>query len=33
MREIDRILDQIITNPVGPEFMAPPANASDRAAA
>jgi aryl-alcohol dehydrogenase-like predicted oxidoreductase len=33
MREIDRILDRTITNPVGPEFMAPPAPATDRAAA
>jgi hypothetical protein len=24
MREIDRILAATITNPVGPEFMAPP---------
>jgi aryl-alcohol dehydrogenase-like predicted oxidoreductase len=33
MREIDRILDRTITNPVGPEFMAPPATATHRAAA
>ena len=33
MREIDRILDRTVTNPVGPEFMAPPAPAGDRAAA
>ena len=33
MREIDRILEQTIANPVGPEFMAPPASAADRAAA
>ena len=29
MAEIDRILEETITDPVGPEFMAPP----DRAAA
>jgi aryl-alcohol dehydrogenase-like predicted oxidoreductase len=33
MREIDRILDRTVTNPVGPEFMAPPAPAGERAAA
>jgi aryl-alcohol dehydrogenase-like predicted oxidoreductase len=33
MREIDRILARNITNPVGPEFMAPPASAGERAAA
>jgi aryl-alcohol dehydrogenase-like predicted oxidoreductase len=33
MREIDRILDETIEHPVGPEFMAPPATAADRAAA
>jgi hypothetical protein len=25
MAEVDRILDETITDPVGPEFMAPPA--------
>jgi aryl-alcohol dehydrogenase-like predicted oxidoreductase len=33
MREIDRILDRTVTNPVGPDFMAPPASASVSAAA
>jgi aryl-alcohol dehydrogenase-like predicted oxidoreductase len=33
MREIDSILDRTITNPVGPEFMAPPVGGADRAAA
>jgi aryl-alcohol dehydrogenase-like predicted oxidoreductase len=33
MREIDRILDETVEHPVGPEFMAPPAAAADRAAA
>ena len=33
MREIDRILAANITDPVGPEFMAPPpAHARERAA-
>ena len=29
MREIDRILERTITNPVGPEFMAPPQAAAE----
>lgn len=33
MREIDRILGQTVANPVGPEFMAPPASPPNRAAA
>jgi aryl-alcohol dehydrogenase-like predicted oxidoreductase len=28
MTEIDRILDESISNPVGPEFMAPPSRAA-----
>lgn len=27
MKEIDKILDEMVTNPVGPEFMAPPPSA------
>jgi aryl-alcohol dehydrogenase-like predicted oxidoreductase len=33
MREIDRILAEAITDPVGPKFMAPPESATERAAA
>ena len=33
MREIDRILETTITDPVGPEFMAPPEVSSLRSAA
>jgi aryl-alcohol dehydrogenase-like predicted oxidoreductase len=33
MREIERILRDTITSPVGPEFMAPPASAAERQAA
>jgi aryl-alcohol dehydrogenase-like predicted oxidoreductase len=33
MREIDRILEQTITSPVGPDFMAPPAASEERAVA
>jgi aryl-alcohol dehydrogenase-like predicted oxidoreductase len=33
MREIERILRDTITSPVGPEFMAPPASAAEREAA
>jgi aryl-alcohol dehydrogenase-like predicted oxidoreductase len=32
MREIDRIVRENVTNPVGPEFMAPPARAASAAA-
>jgi hypothetical protein len=32
-REIDRILDETIENPIGPEFMAPPAAPTVRAVA
>jgi hypothetical protein len=30
MADIDRILRETITDPVGPEFMAPPARSTDR---
>ena len=33
MREIDRILEQTITSPVGPDFLAPPAASAERAVA
>jgi aryl-alcohol dehydrogenase-like predicted oxidoreductase len=33
MREIERLLRDTITSPVGPEFMAPPASAAERQAA
>ncbi len=33
MREIGRILEQAITSPVGPDFMAPPAASVERAVA
>ena len=33
LREIDAILGRTITNPVGPEFMAPPAAPAERAVA
>ena len=33
MQQIDRILEQTVTSAVGPEFMAPPAAAADRAVA
>jgi aryl-alcohol dehydrogenase-like predicted oxidoreductase len=33
MREIGRILEQAITSPVGPDFMAPPAASAERALA
>jgi aryl-alcohol dehydrogenase-like predicted oxidoreductase len=33
MREIDRILERTVKEPVGPEFMAPPARTGERAAA
>jgi hypothetical protein len=33
MREIDRILENRIVNPVGPEFMAPAASSAARAVA
>jgi aryl-alcohol dehydrogenase-like predicted oxidoreductase len=33
MREIGRVLEQAITSPVGPDFMAPPAASAERAVA
>jgi len=31
MKEIDRILDETVEDPVGPEFMTPPPSAKDAA--